>query len=112
MSIEAAELSEGTRLLRERSKLKRFASFGPDWVSTDEACRILCVTKSAFVRAFPFRACIEGRMASDTSMTAAGCGRLHRRLDCVRVASIRKRARLTLAAACRVYSAIKAGGPL
>jgi hypothetical protein len=111
----AAELRGTT--LRAESNARRRAQGGAEWIDA-HAVGALLVTKVNSLNAARSRyrndgdvwkLAIETRPAVDA---AKNVGLLYRRTDVERVASIRRRCRVSLTVACRIAAAIKTGGPL
>ena len=114
MSTEAVRITNQLRGGADATRAARKASFGPEWITKNEACRILHCSMNSFAN-FKYSGyfdAIEMRPASDTAMSAAGCGLLLKRADIERIAAIRKRCRIGIGSAARVLAAIKTGGPL
>jgi hypothetical protein len=82
-------------------------------VPVSDAARLLCISASELHRAnAPHLCAIERRSASLRGKSARGVGLLLKRCDVERVASIRRRCHVSLVVACRIWVAIKTGGPL
>lgn len=114
MSTEAHRIAVQLGGGRANGYARRISSFGPEWIGREEACRILHCSINSFAN-FRYRGdfdAIDTRPASHIAESAAACGLLLRRSDVERVAAIRKRCRVGLSSAARIWGAIKAGGPL
>lgn len=95
-------------------RARRVASYSAEWATVGEACRIMSCDRASLYkgRCEGQFVAIDERAASENTENAQGVGLLLKRSDCLRVAAIRKRCRVSLVAACRIYAAIKLEGPL
>lgn len=94
-----------------RARFERLAAHG--WIAPAEAARILCCSPITLSGSRATRAAITSRSASDRpgATPRGAAGLVFLRADAERVAAIRKRCRVGLAIACRIYLALK-DGPL
>lgn len=111
----SAEIADQLRGIDRAAKYRRrVQSFGPEWIEIDEASRILCCSRKSFgtLRWDGTFIGIDSRPASEIAGSARGCGLLLKKSDIERISVIRRRCRLSLSSASRVWAAIKSGGPL